>query len=339
MSKRQINIAVDAMGGENSPFKVLKGAEIFQKENKDSLITLFGDEKIIKSQLKINSINLINYKIENTSDNVMDDDNANTILRSRKNSSIFKGLEFVKNTSHSGFVSAGNTAAIMILSRLLIGMIEGIDRPAICSLVPNRKNYSIMLDLGANVSVTPSNLLQFAIMGYCYFQSINKNSKPKIGILNIGTENNKGLEFLQEASDLISKSFLNKYFIGFIEPNKVTSGDCDIIISDGYTGNIMLKSAEGISQFITSNLKSIFGKSLQNKLAYKIIEKDLINLKNLINPEIYNGATLIGLNGISIKSHGSASPLAFSYALNQCSNFISNNLNKEINNYIKKYDQ
>ena len=157
----------------------------------------------------------------------------------------------------------------MILSRLLIGMIEGIDRPAICSLVPNRKNYSIMLDLGANVSVTPSNLLQFAIMGYCYFQSINKNSKPKIGILNIGTENNKGLEFLQDASDLISKSFLSKYFIGFIEPNKITSGDCDIIISDGYTGNIMLKSAEGISQFITSNLKSIFSKSLQNKL-YKI---------------------------------------------------------------------
>ena len=335
MSTRQINIAVDAMGGENSPLKVLKGTEIFQKKNSNAIINFFGNEKIINSIIKSNKIELKNFRIINTTENVKDDDNANTILRSRKNSSIFKGLEFVKNTQNSGFVSAGNTAGIMILSRLLIGMIDGIDRPAICSLIPNKKNYSIMLDLGANVSVTPSNLLQFAIMGYCYFQLINKHSLPKIGILNIGTENNKGLEFLQDAADLISKSFLNKFFIGFIEPNKITSGDCDIIVSDGYTGNIMLKSAEGISDFITSNLRSLFHKSIKNKLAYKLIERDLLNLKNLVNPEIYNGATLIGLNGISIKSHGSASPLAFSYALNQCSNFISNNLNKQIDNYIK----
>ncbi len=223
----------------------------------------------------------------------------------------------------------------MILSRLLIGMIKGIDRPAICSLVPNQKNYSIMLDLGANVTVTPTNLFQFAIMGYCYFSTINQNKKPRIGILNIGTENNKGLEFLQDASELISSSFLKEYFIGFIEPNKITSGDCDIIISDGYTGNIMLKSAEGISDFITSNLRTMFNKSFTNKVAYKLVEKDLILLKDQVNPEKYNGATLIGLNGISIKSHGSASPIAFSYALKQCYNFIINGLNNNINNLIK----
>ena len=130
-----------------------------------------------------------------------------------------------------------------------------------------------MLDLGANVLVSGSNLFQFALMGFCYYSIINKKNKPKIGILNIGTENNKGLEFLQEAADLIVSSFLKEYFIGFIEPNKITSGDCDIIISDGYTGNIMLKSAEGISNFITSNLKDIFFKSLKNKIAYKLIER------------------------------------------------------------------
>ena len=335
MSNRQVTIAIDAMGGENSPYKVLKGVEIFSNKNPDVHIKLFGNKNEIFLNIKEKKIIINNYDIFHTDDDVKDDDNTNTILRSRKNSSIYKGLEFVKNEENSGFVSSGNTAAIMILSRLHLGMIEGIDRPAICSLIPNQKNYSLMLDLGANVTVSPSNLLQFALMGLCYFTVINSKSKPKIGILNIGTENNKGLEFLQEASDLISKSFLKDYFIGFIEPNKITTGDCDIIISDGYTGNIMLKSAEGISDFIMSNLRSMYNKSLINKLSYKLIESDLKKLKDRVNPEIYNGATLIGLNGISIKSHGNASPLAFSYALNKCLDFISNDLNKQIVKSIK----
>ena len=187
-----------------------------------------------------------------------------------------------------------------------------------------------MLDLGANVNVLPANMLQFALMGYSYYSIINSNYNPKIGIINIGTENNKGLEFLQEASDLISNSFLNKNFIGFIEPNKITSGDWDIIISDGYTGNIVLKTAEGMSDFITSNLKNVFTRSFINKLSYKILEKDLKSLKDQVNPEKYNGAILIGLNGISIKSHGSATPFAFNCALNKCYDFINNNLNKKI---------
>ncbi len=318
------------MGGENSPYKVLKGTEIFNKDFDDVSFVLYGDKEKIYSTIEKDKIKLKNFNIVNTIENVKDDDNANTILRSRKNSSIYKALEYVKKNSNSGFVSAGNTAAIMILSRLHMGMIKGIDRPAICSLIPNRKSFSLMLDLGANVTVSASNLLQFALMGYSYFQIINKENKPKIGILNIGTENNKGLEFLQEASELISKSFLKKYYIGFIEPNKITLGDCDIIISDGYTGNIMLKSAEGISDFITSNLKEMYSKSLTNKIAYKMIEKDLQKLKQKVNPEIYNGALLIGLNGISIKSHGNASPLAFSHALKQCYKSISNNLNNQI---------
>tara|TARA_X000000950_G_C13865048_1_gene640367 strand:+ start:223 stop:1236 length:1014 start_codon:yes stop_codon:yes gene_type:complete len=335
MSARQVLIAIDAMGGENSPFKVLKGVEIFLKEEKNTKIIFFGNELSINQTIKNNKLNIYNYEVENTDDTIKDEDSVNTILRSKKNSSIYKGLEFAKNNEYSGFVSAGSTAAIMVLSRLHMGMIEGIDRPAICSLVPNKKNYSLMLDLGANVVVSGSNLFQFALMGFSYYSIINKNTKPKIGILNIGTENNKGLEFLQEAADLIQSSFLKDHFIGFIEPNKITSGDCDIIVSDGYTGNIMLKSAEGISNFITSNLKEIFNKSLKNKISYKLIEKDLKKLKDQVNPDIYNGATLIGLNGISVKSHGNANPIAFSYALKQCHKFIKNDLNKQIINSIK----
>ena len=187
-----------------------------------------------------------------------------------------------------------------------------------------------MLDLGANVNVNASNLLQFAFMGYSYFSIIDSKRDPKIGIINIGTENNKGLEFLQEAADLIENSFLKKNFIGFVEPNKITSGYCDIMISDGYTGNIMLKTAEGMSDFITSNLKKVFVKSFTNKIAYKILENDLKNFRDQINPEKYNGATLIGLNGISVKSHGNATPYAFSCALSKCYDFIVNDLNKKI---------
>ena len=319
------------MGGDDSPFKVLKGAEIFLEKQSNVFLKIFGNKDVISQTLKEFKINLFNYEILNCVDNVNDNDNANTILRSRKKSSIFKGLEFVKNNNYnSGFVSAGNTAALMILSRLILGMIDGVNRPAICSNIPNKNSYSLMMDLGANVYVSANNLMQFALMGCAYYSIIEPHRIPKIGLINIGTENNKGLEFLQEAHDLISNSFLSKNFIGFIEPNKITHGDCDIILSDGYTGNIMIKTAEGLSDFITTNLKNVFLKSLKNKISYKILEKDLKIFRNHIDPDEYNGATLLGVNGISVKSHGSASPYAFSCAINKCYDFILNDLNKKI---------
>ena len=330
MSERQITIAIDAMGGENSPFKIISGTKLFLKNYSNVKVVFFGEENELEKQIKLNKFTDYNYEIINTNENVQDDDSASTILRNRKNSSIYKGLEYVKNTPNSGFVSAGNTAALMILSRLILGTIKGIDRPAICSLIPNKNSFSVMLDLGANVNVNASNIFQFALMGYSFFSAMKINKKPKIGIINIGTEDNKGLEILQEASDLINNSFLKNNYIGFIEPNKIYLGDCDIMVSDGYTGNIMLKTAEGMSQFITSNLKEIFYKSLFNKLAYKILSKDLLIFKDQINPDKYNGATFIGVNGVSVKSHGSASSYAFSCAINRCYDFIKNDINGKI---------
>ena len=335
MSNRQITIAVDAMGGENSPFKCLKGIEIFSSKNPYVKLKIFGNESIIINTIKKNKLKINNFEIINCVENVLDEDNANVILRSRKNSSIYQGLSFVKQNHHSGFVSAGNTAALMILSRLILGMIDGVNRPAICSKIPNNKSFSLMMDLGANVYVNAENLLQFALMGYSYFSIIDPKRNPKIGLINIGTENNKGLEFLQDAHDLISNSFLKNNFLGFIEPNKITHGTCDIILSDGYTGNIILKTAEGLSDFITSNLKNVFTKSFINKLSSKILEKDLKNFKNLIDPDEYNGATLLGINGISVKSHGNATPYAFSCAINNCYDFILNDLNKKIMDNFK----
>ena len=330
MSNRQITIAIDAMGGDNSPLKSIKGAEIFSKNKPEVNLKIFGNKTQIQKILIDEKIQLNNADFIDCIENVKDEDNAGTILRSRKNSSIYQGLLFVKNNKDSGFISAGNTAALMILSRLILGMIDGVSRPAICSNIPNKKSYSLMMDLGANVYVNADNLMQFALMGYSYFSIIDPQRRPKIGLINIGTENNKGLEFLQEAHDLISKSFLKNDFLGFIEPSKITHGICDIILSDGYTGNIILKTAEGLSEFITSNLKDVFSNSFINKITYKILENDLRKFKNNIDPDEYNGATLLGINGISIKSHGSASPYAFSCAINKCYDFIINDLNKKI---------
>ena len=241
MSNRQITIAVDAMGGENSPFKCLKGIEIFSSKKSDVSFKIYGDKSLIFNSIKENNLQINNYEIIDCIENVLDDDNASTILRSRKNSSIYQGLSFVADNLDSGFVSAGNTAALMILSRLILGMIDGVNRPAICSKIPSRKSFSLMMDLGANVYVSAENLLQFALMGYAYFSIIDPNRNPKIGLINIGTENNKGLEFLQDAHDLISNSFLKDNFSGFIEPNKITHDLCDIILSDGYTGILYSK--------------------------------------------------------------------------------------------------
>ncbi len=337
MNINNTTIVVDAMGGDGSPYKVLKGIEIFNKSHFNTDILLFGDQSEIDNTLNKHSIKIDNIKIFNTTDNIKDHDTANTILRKKKESSIYQGLDYVKkNKNTSGFVSAGNTGALMILSRLLLGMLEDIDRPAICSLLPNKKDFCIMLDLGANSTVVAKNLFQFALMGYSYHTLLKPHEKPKIGIINIGTEDHKGLEFLKEAHDLISQSFLNEYFIGFVEPNKITSGTCDILISDGYSGNIILKTAEGLSGFITDNLKNVFNKSFKNKLSYKIIENDLKIFRDQINPDKYNGASLIGVNGISIKSHGNASPYAFSYALDKCYNLIANNFNMKIRDNLAR---
>ena len=330
MTLDKTTIAVDLMGGDNSPYKTIKGAEIFSNQNDQVKLILLGEQKKIEEVFISHNIKIHNYEIINTIDNIQNDDSTNIILRKKKESSIYKGLSLVKELSASGFVSAGNTGALMILSRLMLGMIEGVDRPAICSMIPNIRDYSIILDLGANSTVAAKNLFQFALMGYCYHLLLKPNVQPKIGIINIGTEDNKGLEFLKDASDLINNSFLKKNFIGFIEPNKITSGICDVMVSDGYTGNIMLKTAEGMSQFITDNLKKIFNKSLINVFAYKILENDLKTFKDQINPDKYNGAIFIGVNGISIKSHGSATPYAFSCAIQKCYDFIYNDINKKI---------
>ena len=335
MNENKITIAIDAMGGDDSPTKVIKGCEIFLKDNKNVKLIIFGNKKLID----LDFLDKYSEKISfvHCEEIILDNDKPSSILRSKKESSMRKGIEFIKSKNNIGFVSAGNTGAVTVLSKILLGTLKNIKRPAFCSMIPTSKGFCIMLDLGANKESNENQLLQFSIMGHA-FAKIKNISNPKIAILNIGTEEGKGKEYLQEASDLISKSFLKNNFIGYIEPDQITSGKADVVVTDGFTGNIALKTAEGLSDFIMNNFKKIFAKSIINNIAYLILKKDLVVLSNTVNPTKYNGAIVLGLNGVVVKSHGKANPEAFAQALKNCLEFVKRDINRLINEELKLVD-
>ena len=196
-------------------------------------------------------------------------------------------------------------------------------------MIPTLNSFCIMLDLGANKESNENQLLQFSIMGHA-FAKIKNISNPKVAILNIGTEEGKGKDYLQEASLLINNSFLRDNFIGYIEPDQITSGKADVIVTDGFTGNIALKTAEGLSNFIMNNFKKVFSKNIFNNIAYLILKNDLKKFSNTVNPTKYNGAMVLGLNGVVIKSHGRATPVAFAQALENCLEYVEKDINKRI---------
>lgn len=332
MDDIQISIAIDAMGGDNSPTKVIKGCEIFLNFNKKIKLIIFGNKNLISNNFLEKYSQMISFV--HCEETIADNDVPSSILRSKKDSSMRKAIEYIKSKKNIGFVSAGNTGAVTALSTILLGTLKNIKRPAFCSMIPTSKGFCIMLDLGANKESNENQLLQFSIMGHAFAKTKNI-SNPKVAILNIGTEEGKGKEYLQEAYNLINNSFLSNDFIGYIEPDQITMGKADVIVTDGFTGNIALKTAEGLSNFIMNNFKKVFTKNLLNNIAYLILRKDLVIFSNTINPIKYNGAIVLGLNSVVVKSHGSASPEAFAQALNNCSEFVKKDINKLIIEELK----
>ena len=332
MNQNQITIVVDAMGGDNSPEKTIKGCEIFLNKNSNVKLIIFGDKNTINNNFLEKNSEMI--KFVHCEEVILDEDKLSSILRSKKESSIRKAIEFIKSKNDIGFVSAGNTGAVTALSKIILGTLNNIKRPAFCSMIPTLKGFCIMLDLGANKESNENQLLQFSIMGHA-FAKIKNISSPKIAILNIGTEEGKGKGYLQEAFNLLDKSFLKNDFIGYIEPDQITSGKADVIVTDGFTGNIALKTAEGLSRFIIDNFKKVFTKSIINNIAYLILRRDLIKFSNTVNPTKYNGAMVLGLNGVVIKSHGRATPEAFAQALKNCLEFVKKDINKLIIEELK----
>jgi glycerol-3-phosphate acyltransferase PlsX len=331
---REIIIAIDAMGGDYGPTTIIKGAFLASKKMSKIKFIFFGEKEKITPLLKKNKILNIS-EVVNTEQIITNDTKPTDALRKYKKSSMFKAIESIKSGASNAVVSSGNTGALMVISTVLIKIIKGISRPAIASVFPTKKSETVMLDLGANIECDDKNILDFAIMGKIFSKTVLGIKKPKIGLLNVGSEILKGNEIVKMSAKRLAKE-KSIHFYGFIEGNDISKGLVDVVVTDGFTGNIALKTAEGISELYTDFLKSSFTDNLYSKMAYKVSLPVLKSLWDRVNPSKYNGAMLLGLNGIVVKSHGSSDDIGFANAVSVAYDLCINNFNEKIINDIKK---
>ncbi len=329
-----IKIAVDAMGGENSPKKIIEGILKNHKENSDVLYNIFGDLEKIEPLLPKNYNKRI-FNIVNTKNKILDTDSPLSAAKKGKDTSMWLTIQSVKNNQSDVAISAGNTGALLVISKLNLQMIENIDKPALSALWPNKKNFNVVLDLGLNIECNEKNLIDFSIMGSSLFKSLYPNDKATVALLNIGSEELKGNEVIKKAyQNLQNKINKNFNFYGYIEGNHIMDGKANVIITDGFTGNIALKTAEGTANFIVKEFKESMTSSFLGKVSSLINIKNLNKIKKKLDPRLYNGAILIGLNSPVVKSHGSTDYIGFSHSLNVCIKIVKNNLIQKIKDNI-----
>tara|TARA_Y100000590_G_scaffold443841_1_gene573806 strand:+ start:9240 stop:10244 length:1005 start_codon:yes stop_codon:yes gene_type:complete len=322
----KVKIAVDAMGGEGSPKKILKGIEISLKKRDENFFYLFGDEDILKTEIFSNSLLKKNCEIINTKDVIFDDESAFSAAKKSKDTSMWKTIESLKDKNADISLSAGNTGALLVISRLQLNTIEGINKPALAALWPNENNMNVVLDLGANIECNEKNLVDFSCMGSALFKSLFENSNPRVALLNVGLEENKGNEVLKKTFSILKNEKVKNFkFCGYIEGNHIMDGDTDVIVTDGFTGNVALKTAEGTANFITQNLK----KSL-NKFSILLSYTSLKKFKDKLDPRKYNGAIFLGLEKPVVKSHGGTDSIGFAHSIDVCNKIVKANLIEKI---------
>ena len=329
-----IKIAVDAMGGDGSPNKTIEGIIHHYKNNKDTFYQIFGDQNKITNIIN-NKLPKNTFELTHTQDVVKGTDSPLEAAKRGKKTSMWLAIESVKNKKSDIVVSAGNTGALLVIAKLNLKMIEDIDKPALAALWPNKKGMSVVLDLGANIECSSKNLIDFSIMGSSLFKSLYPNDIAKVALLNIGSEEIKGHEIIKETYQKLSeKKNLDFDFKGYIEGNQLMNGDVNVIIADGFTGNVALKTAEGTSNFITSELKKAMTGSIIGKISSFLNISNLRKFKKRFDPRLYNGAIFIGLDSPVIKSHGGTDYIGFSNSLSVCSRIIKGDLIKKIRNNI-----
>ena len=329
-----IKIAVDAMGGDNSPNKTIDGIILNHSKNKNVFFKIFGDETIIRDLIG-NKINTDFCEIIHTTDVVKNTDSPLEGAKRGKNTSMWLAIDSVKNKEADIVVSAGNTGALLVISKLNLKMIENIDKPALSALWPNKKGMSVVLDLGANIECSSKNLLDFSIMGSALYTSLYNGEKPNVGLLNIGSEELKGNETIKETYQILNdKKSENFNFSGYIEGNHLMDGDVNVIVSDGFTGNVALKTAEGTANFITSELKKAMTGSIIGKISSLLNISNLNKFKKRLDPRLYNGAIFLGLDHPVVKSHGGTDYIGFSNSLDVCHRIVKGNLIEKIKQNI-----
>lgn len=310
-----ITIALDAMGGDAGASVVVPAALESITQNADVNIILVGDETRLRQELQAAGAENHSSRltIHHASQQVEMDELPSSALRNKKDSSMRVALNLVKDGSADACVSAGNTGALMATSRFVLKMLPGIDRPAICTSLPSIKSHTWMLDLGANVDCNAEHLFQFALMGSVLAEAVDGNSRPRVGLLNIGAEEIKGNEQVKDAAKLLSENMPN--YDGYAEGDDIYKGDFDVIVCDGFVGNVSLKTSEGVAKMIAAFIKQEFTRNIFTRLAALVAMPVLKAFRSRIDPRSYNGASLLGLRGIVIKSHGSADAFAFANAI------------------------
>ena len=308
-------IALDAMGGDRAPEVVIGGAEIARERFPNISFLMFGDqlrlEPLVQAYPKLTSVT----EYRHTTQVVSGEDKPSVALRSARESSMRLAINSVRDGEASCVVSAGNTGALMAIAKFVLKMLPGIDRPAITTYYPTMRGESCMLDLGANLQCDADNLVQFAVMGEVFARTVLGIDKPTIGLLNVGVEALKGRDEVREAAAILNETSLPIEFMGFVEGDDIPAGTVDVIVTDGFTGNVALKTAEGMTKLYTSFLRDAFKSSLAAKIGYLFIRRALDNLRQRTDPRKYNGAMLLGLKGIVIKSHGGTDSVGFANAI------------------------
>ena len=330
-----IKIAVDAMGGDNSPKKIIDGIILNNQTNKNIFYKIFGNKTQIE-QCIANKIEINYFEIIHTDNFVKSTDSPLEGAKRGKDTSMWLAIESVKNKETDIIISAGNTGALLIISKLNLKMIENIDKPALSALWPNKKGMSVVLDLGANIECSSKNLIDFSIMGASLYKSLYPNDDPNVALLNIGSEELKGNETIKETYQLLNEKNSQKgfNFSGYIEGNQLMNGDVNVIIADGFTGNVTLKTAEGTAGFITGELKKAMTGNLIGKISSFLNMSNLNKFKKRLDPRLYNGAIFIGLDSPVVKSHGGTDYVGFSNSIDVCYKIVKGDLISKIKENI-----
>ena len=331
---KKICIAIDAMSGENSPFKNIEGISIFCKKNKknDFFFNIFGDEKKIINEINKYNLSREIFKIFHTESVVSDNETPLTAIKSSKNTSMWNSVYSQIKSESDVSLSAGNTGVLLVISRMILKTIQGVSKPALAGLWPNNKGMNIVLDLGANIECDENNLVEFSEMGSALYKSLFQKDNAKVALLNVGSEEYKGTEIIKKAYSRLKLISQNGDFIfnGYIEGNKIPDGESNVIITDGFTGNIALKTAEGTAKFITDNLKNLLTENIFSKFSLIFSYFSLKKFKNKLDPRKFNGAIFLGLNGPVVKSHGSTDSVGFYHSIELCYNIVKGNLMNQI---------
>jgi phosphate acyltransferase len=335
----QVCISLDAMGGDHAPEMVVAGAEIALKRLPHLKFLMFGDEARLKPLLaKYPGLETVS-QIRHASQEVTMDDKPSVALRQRRDSSMRLALNAVKEGDAQGVVSAGNTGALMAMAKFVLKTVRGIDRPAIATYMPTQRGETVMLDLGANIECDENNLVQFALMGEVFARILFGIERPSVGLLNVGIEELKGNESVKKAAAILREIDLPIRFEGFVEGDDLAKGTVDVIVTDGFTGNVALKTAEGTARLLVHFLRETFKSSFWAKVGYLLARRSLQRFRERMDPRRYNGAMLLGLNGIAVKSHGGTDALGFSNAIGVCHDLIANRLNETIKGELAAFEE